>query len=139
MTDLLRVVVDANVLLSLLIERNEVQQAKAQALLRRAENGEVVVVLAQFILFETIYAFRTSYDYSASAVTAAIRDAMALPGVIIVDDCPWQQFFEYWSDRWPDVGDAAILALSIEHRYSLATFDHKLSNRARTLGVSPYW
>jgi predicted nucleic acid-binding protein len=133
------VAIDTNVRLSLLIERDAVQQAKAQALLRRAEDGEVIVVLAQFILFETIYVFRTSYDYSASAVTAALRDAMALPGVILVDDCNWPLFFEHWSDFRPDVGDAAILAVAIANRYSLATFDHKLANRAKTFGVTPYW
>jgi len=133
------VAVDANVLLSLLTERDKEQQADAQALLRRAEVGEVIVVLPQFILFETIYVLRSVHHYSPSAIIAALRDAMALAGVIVIDDCPWQEFFEHWSDMRRDVGDAAILAVSIANRYSLATFDHKLSNRARTFGVAPYW
>lgn len=133
------VAVDANVLLSLLTERDKAQQADAQAIVHRAEVGEVIVVLPQFILFETIYVLRSVHHYSPSAIIAALRDAMTLPGVIVIDDCPWPQFFEHWSDLRRDVGDAAMLAVAIANNYSLATFDHKLSNRAKTFGVVPYW
>jgi len=74
------VVIDANVFISLVTERDQVQRAKGETLLEGAERGELV-----------------------------------------------------------DVGDAAILAVAIEHRYTLATFDRKLSNRAKSFGVAPYW
>jgi len=32
-----------------------------------------------------------------------------------------------------------MLALAIQNRYTLATFDRKFANRAKTFGVAPYW
>ena len=139
-TELPQVVVDANVLISSLTDRNDKQRADGRELLQRAARGQVAVILPQFILFETIYVLRSGYGHSASEIAAALREAIALPGVTVVDDCPWPEFFEHWSDLRPDIGDAAILALVVANRqYSLATFDRKLANRAKTFGVAPYW
>ena len=68
-----------------------------------------------------------------------LREAIALPGLTVADDCPWPEFFEHWSDLRHDVVDAAILAVAIANGYSLATFDRDLVKRAKTFGVSPYW
>ena len=139
-TELPQVIVDANVLLSLLTDRNEKQRADGRELLKRAASGEVAIILPQLILFETIYVLRSAYGHSASEITAALREAIALPGVSVVDDCPWPEFFEHWSDLRPDIGDAAILALAVTNHYnSVATFDRDLSRRAKTFGVTPYW
>jgi len=133
------VVIDTNVFISLVTERDPVQRAKSEALLESAERGEIVIVLPQFIIFEFIHAVREFYDLSAEETKPLIADTMALPGVIVTDDCPWPQFFEHWSDLRPDVGDAAVLAVAIEHGYTLSTFDRKFANRAKTFGVAPYW
>jgi predicted nucleic acid-binding protein len=133
------VVIDANALISALLLRDKSQQDRVRQLLLRARSGELTVVLAQFVIFETIYVLRSVYELPPHEVTALLREALALPGVTLVDDCPWPQFFEHWSDLRPDVVDAALLTLAIAHRYTLATFDHKLSNRARTFGVATYW
>ena len=135
-----QVLVDANVLLSFFLDRDKVQQAAARELFRKAQTGEVSVVLPQFIVFETIFVLLRIYLYSPSEITTALREAMALRGLTVVDDCPWPPVFEHWSDRRPSVGDAAILALAVTKRYdSVATFDHDLSKRAKSLGVAPYW
>ena len=133
------VVIDANVLISYVFARDEAQQELAETLFLRARNRDVVVVLPQFVIFEAIFVFRSFYKLPPHEITAMLREAITLPGLTVVDDCFWQPFFEHWSDLRPDVVDAAILAVAIEHRYALATFDHKLSNRARTFGVATYW
>ncbi|HEV2720044.1 MAG TPA: type II toxin-antitoxin system VapC family toxin [Thermoanaerobaculia bacterium] len=133
------VVIDTNVLISSIFRRNEDQLTRALELYDRAGNGELVVVFPQFVIFEAIHVFTHIYRFSPAAITQMLRDAMALPGVTIVNDCRWPEFFEHWSNFQPDVGDAAILALAIANRYILATFDHKFANRARTFGVAPYW
>src|SRR3954454_5161638 len=106
-------------------------------LLLRAENGELVIALPQFIIFESIYVLRSFYKLVPHEITTLLREAISFPGVEIVDDCPWPQFFEHWSNLRSNVGDAAILALAIANRYVLAPFDRKLSNRAKTFGVVP--
>jgi predicted nucleic acid-binding protein len=44
-----RVVVDANVFLSFIVHRNDKQRDAAKALLAKAEDGELVVILPQFV------------------------------------------------------------------------------------------
>ena len=136
---MLHVVIDANVLISSVLERDKEQRELAQKLVLRAEHGELVIALPQFVIFESIFVFRSSYKLPPHEITALLREAIALPGVTLVDDCPWPDFFEHWSDLRPDVVDAAILALAIANDYSLATFDRKLANRAKTFGVASYW
>jgi rRNA-processing protein FCF1 len=69
-----------------------------------------------------------------------LRQVVLDTNVLVDNDCPWPEFFEHWSDRRPDIGDAAILALAVTKRYdSLATFDRDLSKRAKTFGVTSYW
>jgi predicted nucleic acid-binding protein len=133
------VVVDTNVLISFALDRDPKQQDLAEELFLRARNGEIVVALPQFIIFEAIYALRTFYNFLPHEITPMIREAFALPGVTVIDDFDWALFFDHWSDLRRAVGDAAVLALAIDKHYVLATFDRKLANRARTFGVAPYW
>jgi predicted nucleic acid-binding protein len=133
------VVIDTNVFISFVTERDAEQQDRADALMLRAKNGELIVVLPQFVIFEFIHAVREFYDLSADETKPLIAETIALPGLSVADDCSWPGVFEHWSDLRPDVVDAAILATAIANRYSLATFDRKLANRARTFGVAPYW
>ena len=49
-----RVVVDANVFLSFIVHRNDKQRDLAKALFAKAEDGELVVILPQFVVFEIV-------------------------------------------------------------------------------------
>ena len=133
------VAVDANVLISSVLLRDETQRAAAGKLIEESQRGELIIILPQFIIFEAIYALRSFYKLHPLEIGMMLRDAMALPAVALTNDCPWPQFFEHWSDLKPSPGDAAILALAIVNRYDLATFDRKLANRAKTFGITPYW
>ena len=135
-----RVVVDANVFLSALIHRNDKQRDAAKALLLKAEDGELEVILPQFVIFEIVYVLQSTYQVPASDVAAMLRDLIALPGVLVNDECPWKRVLEYWPTPLTSLADAAIVAVAQGKRYdSIATFDQKLSRRAKDLGVVPYW
>jgi len=134
-----QVVVDTNVLISLALVRHATQRTVAVELLRRAGDGDLVIVLPQFIIFEAIHVFRSRYELPPIEISTILRDITAFPGVTLSDDCPWPLFFEHWTDLKPAPIDAAVLALTIANRYSLATFDRKLANRAKTFGVASYW
>jgi predicted nucleic acid-binding protein len=134
-----QVLVDTNVLISSVLLRDETQSAAVGKLIEHAASGDLIIVLPQFIVFEAIYVLRKTYKLPPLAIRPLLREAMALHAVTLTNDCPWPDFFEHWSDIHPSPGDAAILALAVANRYVLATFDRKLSNLARTFGVSPYW
>ena len=134
------VVADANVFISFFVERNEKQRAAAKAFLLGAENGDFVAIIPQFVLFEIIYVLQTSYGVPGGDVANVIKDAIAMPGILVTDDCPWTQIFAYWPDPLRSISDAAIVAVAVANRYDyVATFDLKLARRMKSLGVASYW
>ena len=135
-----RVVVDANVFLSTLVRRNDEQREAAKALLLRAEDGELEVILPQFVIFEIVYVLQSTYRIPGSELAPMLRDLIALPGVLVIDECPWKRVMEYWPASLPSLADAAIVAVTASMRYdAIATFDQKLAKRAKDLGVAAYW
>ena len=135
-----RVVVDANVFLSTLVHRNDEQRDAAKALLLKAEDGDLEVIVPQFVVFEIVYVLQSTYRIGASELAPMLRDFIALPGVLVIDECPWKRVLEYWPAPLPSLADAAIVAVAESKRYdAIATFDRKLGKRAKALGVATYW
>jgi predicted nucleic acid-binding protein len=134
------IVIDANVFISVVTERDHRQREAAKALLVAAEDGELAVVIPQFVIFEIVHVLRNFYDVPANDVASLIGDAIALPGVVITDACPWKQVLAYWPDPLSSIVDAAIVASAITNRCdAVATFDRKLARQMRSLGIEPYW
>lgn len=134
------VVVDTNVFISLLTDRDDAQRALAKQLLLRAETGEITIVLPQFILFEIAHVLRNLYGVAPATAASLIRDTIALPGVILITEYPWQEILDQWSERLPSIADAGIVALGTTHRYdAVATFDRKLTREMSSHGLPAYW
>jgi predicted nucleic acid-binding protein len=135
-----RVVVDANVLLSFITGRIEEQRDTAKALLLRAAEGELTAIVPQFGVFETVYVLQSTYRIPGSDLTPMIRDLIALPGMLFIDECPWKRVLDLWPSPFPSIADAAIVAIAANNRYdAVATFDQKLAKRLTDFGVASYW
>lgn len=135
-----RVVVDANVFLSFIVHRNDKQRDLAKALFAKAEDGELVVILPQFVVFEVVYVLQSAYSIRDEELATLTRDLLALPGVELTDASPWRRIFEFWPRPLPSLADAAIVAVAMMNRYeSIATFDRKLANKLEAIGVAAYW
>jgi predicted nucleic acid-binding protein len=85
------VVIDANVLVSFFVDRNEAQREAAKALLLEAVDGEITAIIPQFVVFEISYAFHTMYRATGDRLATLIRDVVTLPGARVSDDCPWKR------------------------------------------------
>jgi predicted nucleic acid-binding protein len=134
------VVVDANVFVSYLTGRDEKQYDAARALLQEAEDGNIVAVLPQFVVFEVSYVLQSLYAVTGMRLAAMFRDLISFPGVQIVDDCPWKGVLAVWPDPLSGLADAAIVAVAGANRFeAVATFDRKLANRLEGCGVAAYW
>lgn len=134
------IVVDANVFVSYLTGRHEKQCDAARALLQEAEDGNIVPVLPQFVVFEVTYVLQSLYNVTGHRLASMIRDLVSFPGVQIVDDCPWKRVLEVWPDPLTSLADAAIVAVATTNRYdAVATFDRKLVNRLDGFGLVAYW
>ena len=135
-----RVIVDANVFVSYLTGRNEKQYETARALLQEAEDGNLVAIVPQFVVFEVTYVLQSGYAVAGERLATMIRDLLAFPGVETIDDCPWKRVFEIWQNALADLADAAIVAVAVAKRYdAVATFDRKFANRLDDFGVAAYW
>lgn len=135
-----RVVVDANVFLSVLVHRNDRQRGAAKALLLKGEEGALAVILPQFVVFEIVYVLQSTYRVPVDELAPMIRDLIALPGVLPIDECPWKRVLEIWPGPLPSLADAAIVALATSNRYdAVATFDQKLAKRLKDFSIAAYW
>ena len=68
-----RVVVDANAFLSTLVHRNDKQRDAAKA-----------------------------YGIPGFELALMLRGLIALPGVLVIDECPWKRVLEYWPPPKPE-------------------------------------
>lgn len=135
-----RVVVDANVLLSFIVDRDEKQRAIVKALLLQAEEGELVAIVPQFVVFEVVYVLQSTYRIPGDELKPMIRDLMGLPGVLLIDECPWKRVMDLWPSPLPSIADSALAAIAASNRYdAVATFDRKLAKRLPDFGVAAYW
>lgn len=135
-----QVVVDANVLVSFFVERNEKQRVAGKALLLSAEEGEIIAVVPQFVLFEIAYVLDSFYKIPPPKIADVIRATLTYPGVIITDDCSWLRVLDNWPEPLASITDAAIVGVALANNHdSVATFDQKLMRRMKTLGVSSYF
>ena len=135
-----QILIDANVFVSFLVDRNEKQRAAARVLLESAADGALTGIVTQFAVFEVTYVLQSSYRIPAAEVVTLVRDLVGLPGLLVTDDCPWKKVFEFWPERLPGLADAATVAVAIAHGYdAVATFDQKMVKKMRALGVDAYW
>lgn len=135
-----QVLVDANVFVSFLVERNESQRAAAKALIDAAGDGEIEAFVTQFAVFEVTYVLQSFYGMPTPRVAALIRDLIALPGVTAIDDCPWKKVFDFWPEQLPGLADAASVTVAMTNHYdAIATFDQKMRKRMQSIGVESYW
>jgi predicted nucleic acid-binding protein len=128
------------VLVSFFVERNEKQRLAGKALLLRAEEGEIIAVIPQFVLFEIAYVLDSFYKIPPPKIADAIRATLTYPGVIVTDDCSWRRVLDHWPEPFASITDAAIVGVALANNHDfVATFDQKLIRRMKTLGVSSYF
>ena len=133
-------VVDANVFVSFLVDRDEKQRELAKALIQSAEDGALIAVFPEFVILEIVFVLQNTYRRNASEVATIVKDLIEHPGIVVSDACPWKQTFEFWPSAFASISDAAIVAVAVKNRYdSIATFDQKMIKQMKTLGVASYW
>jgi predicted nucleic acid-binding protein len=135
-----QILIDANVFVSFLVDRNEKQRVAARMLLEKAADGVLTGIVAQFALFEVSYVLQSSYAIPSAEVMVLLRDLVGFPGLIVTDGCPWKKVFDLWPARLASLADAAIVALSMTEGFdAVATFDQRMVRKMRALGVASYW
>jgi predicted nucleic acid-binding protein len=135
-----RVAVDANVFVSFFLDRNAAQHTSARALMQSAEDGEIVAVVPQSVVFEVAYVVQSQYGATADRLATVVRALTTFPGAEVVDECPWKRVLDIWPDPVTGLADAVIVAVAASTRCdAVATFDRKLANKLHTFGLAAYF
>ena len=132
------VVVDTNVVLSFVTDRNPGQQRSAARLFEQAASAGIRIVLPQAVLVEIVYVLQNLYRTPAARVAALLGDLLAMPRVVAHDDVPWHRVLEIWPSRVRDFADAVLVTVARAGDHSVASFDRKLKRALRGLAVASH-
>ena len=135
-----RILVDANVLVSFLTNRNEDQRKRASALFKGAVAREHLLALHSMSIVEMVYVLTQLYDEEPGEVARDVAELLAMPGVIPVEEVSWTRVLERWPEVISSLGDAILAAVASEGRYdAVATFDGPLRKKLAKQGSASYW
>jgi predicted nucleic acid-binding protein len=135
-----QILVDANVLISFLTDRNIRQREKAAALLQGAAAREHRLAIHSMSIVEMVYVLTQLYHEDPQSVAEDVADLLAMPGVISTDEVVWSLVLERWPHPIPALG-AAILAAAVGGGLydAVATFDRDLAKRLARQGSALFW
>ncbi len=131
-----KILVDANVLISFLTDRNVEQQKRATRLLEGAVRREHTLVLHLQVVAEVAYVLRNLYGESVRDTARLLRELAATPGISASTAIDWRRLFELWPDALPSLADAVLAAaVAAGEADAVATFDVKLARSLHRAGI----
>jgi predicted nucleic acid-binding protein len=132
------VVVDTNVVLSFVTDRDLRQQRAAARLFEHAATGEHRIVLPQVVLIEIIYVLQNLYRTPPAQIAGLLEDLLAMPRLEADNEVAWHAVLEIWPGRVRDFADAVLMNVARTGDHAVATFDRKLGRALRRIGVASH-
>ena len=134
-----QVIIDTNVLISFLTDRNLQQQELAAELMQSAADLKIALLCHQHVVTELVYVLERIYKISPSRIRMLLSDFMYMPGVEIVHEIHFKQLFTCWPDPIGHFGDAVLADLAMTMKRSVvATFDQKFIQRLKAMDLDVF-
>jgi len=129
-------VIDTNVLISFVTDRNPEQQVMAAELLHWAAGLKAAILCHQNVLTEFVYVLDRIYDAPKNKIREILADFIHMPEVEIIHDIDFSKVLACWPEHIPDFGDAVLATVGMTHKKSLiATFDLQFKKKLAALGL----
>lgn len=134
---MIRYIIDTNVLISFVTDRNFEQQQKIAPLFEAAAHVKAVIFCHQHVLTEFIYVLDRIYHVPKDEIGRMIKDLIEMPGIEVIQEVDFNTTLSWWPDPIPDFGDALIAAVGKTRSGAMVvTFDQKFAAKLKTLGVN---
>lgn len=131
-----KIVLDTNVLISFVTDRNSAQQEKAEKIFSRATQG-TTILCQQEVISEFVYVLDSVYRVDKHEIRQMLLDFVNLPGIEVVAGLDFDLIAKLWPQRISDYGDAVIAALCKSTRNAaVATFDRKFGKELAAAGLA---
>lgn len=132
-----KVIIDTNVLISFVTDRNLAQQKKAAALFNEAAALKNEIICQQEVLSEFVYVMQSVYHVTQNSIHEILQDFAGMPGVEIAANLDFDTVLKFWPEHVSDYGDAVIASLCKKTRNgAIATFDQKFKKELAALGLA---
>lgn len=132
-----KLVLDTNVLISFLTDRNLAQQEKAAEIFSQAAALQTEILCQQEVISEFVYVMNSVYQVNKSEIRGMLLDFAEMPGIEIVAGLDLALVSKLWPAQIADYGDAVLAALCQKTRDSaVATFDRKFIKELTAAGIA---
>ena len=116
-----KIIIDTNVLISFLTDRNLTQQEKAATLFSEAANLKKEIIFHQEVISEFVYVMQSVYKIDKNRIQKILQDLAEMPGVVITSDLKFEIVLKLWPKYISDYGDAVVAAFCKMTRNSAMT------------------
>lgn len=124
-----RVVIDTNVLISFITDRDLEQQKIASSLFIGASQYKYLILCPQNVLTEFVFVMDKIYNALPAKINEILNDFISMPGIEVIHDLDLKLVFSYWPKYFSDFGDAIVASVCKGIKgTSVATFDRKFKN-----------
>lgn len=96
---------------------------KAAKLMKRVEQGEIVLVVSSLVVAELIWVLKSFYRYSLAEIADAVIPLIAAEGVEVEERDVLIRAIELAQDKNVDFVDAFLAVQAARHEESVCSFD----------------
>lgn len=127
---------DTNVVLSYVLDREPVQQEQATRWFEAAARGEALLILPQPVLTEIVYVLRSFYKRPAEEIQDLLASLLSWRGIETYDPIRWSRVLEIWPAPCRDLTDAMVATTAETLRCDgVVTFDRDFAAHLTRLGL----
>jgi predicted nucleic-acid-binding protein len=135
----MKYVIDTNVLISFVTDRNLVQQRKIVPLFESAAHLKALILCHQHVLTEFVYVMDRVYHVPKVEIGRMIAHLIAMAGIEVIQEVDFDTVLSCWPNPIPYFGDAVIASVCKTIRGStIVTFDQRFADHLKLLGLNSY-